>query len=193
MSNKLRIVNIGISSFYDALCAQDCEATQIDWHPPVKISEDMARMLDLTMQGELAEKIDAANEEAADMVIQADPAWVDILPAGEVVEGLDDYTVTHSGPPIAFDDMVMLHQRGMVSACLFEGWAKTEEEALELIKSGKMAGTIKQDAEGMAGGILKCVKNGLDGKTLLEGMSDYNIDSDVAKVRIAYAVYMKEN
>ena len=138
MSNKLRIVNIGISSFYDALCAQDCEATQIDWHPPVKISEDMARMLDLTMQGELAEKIDAANEEAADMVIQADPAWVDILPAGEVVEGLDDYTVTHSGPPIAFDDMVMLHQRGMVSACLFEGWAKTEEEALELIKSGKI-------------------------------------------------------
>ena len=65
--------------------------------------------------------------------------------------------------------------------------------AKELIKGGKMAGTIKQDAEGMARGILKCVKNGLDGKTLLDNMSDYNIDSDVAKVRIAYAVYMKEN
>jgi methyl-galactoside transport system substrate-binding protein len=65
--------------------------------------------------------------------------------------------------------------------------------AQELIKNGKMAGTIKQDAMGMAEGILKCVKNGLDGKTLLEGMSDYNIDSDVAKVRIAYAVYTKEN
>ena len=111
--SKLRIVNIGISSFYDALCAQECEAVQIDWHPPVKISEEMARMLDATMEGALAEKIDAANEAAADMIIEADPAWVDILPAGEVVEGLDDYTVTHSGPPIAFEDMVMLHQHQM--------------------------------------------------------------------------------
>ena len=31
-----------------------------------------------------------------------------------------------------------LHQRGMVSACLFEGWAKTEAEALKLIESGKL-------------------------------------------------------
>ena len=156
MSNKLRIVNIGISSFYDALTVQDCDAIQIDWHPPVKISEDMAKMLDATMEGDLAAKIDAANEEAADMIINADPAWVDVLPAGEVVEGLDDYTVTHSGPPIAFDDMVMLHQRGMVSACLFEGWAKTEEEALELIKSGKikMISALDTNTVGAGTGII---------------------------------------
>ena len=134
MDRKLRVVNIGISSFYDALTVQDCEAVQIDWRPPVKISDEMNRLVELTMNGELAAKIDAANEAAADLIIQADPAWVDVLPAGDVVEGLDDYTVTHSGPPIAFEDMVMLHQRGMVSACLFEGWAKTEEEALELME-----------------------------------------------------------
>ena len=115
MGKKLRIVNIGISSFYDALTTQDCEAVQIDWHPPVKVSDEMNRILDLTMNGELATKIDAANEAAADMIIQADPAWVDVLPAGEVVEGLDDYVVTHSGPPIAFEDMVMLHQIGRAS------------------------------------------------------------------------------
>ena len=135
---KLKIVNLGISSFYEALVNQDCEAVQIDWHPPVKLSDDLKRIVDATMEGEIAAKIDEANEAAADMVINADPAWVDILPAGEVVEGLDDYTVTHSGPPIAFEDMVMLHQRGMISACLFEGWAKNEEEALELIHSGKL-------------------------------------------------------
>ncbi len=32
----------------------------------------------------------------------------------------------------------MLHQRGLVSACLFEGWAKNEEEAVKLIRSGKL-------------------------------------------------------
>ena len=51
MGKKLRIVNIGISSFYDALTTQDCEAVQIDWHPPVKVSDEMNRILDLTMNG----------------------------------------------------------------------------------------------------------------------------------------------
>lgn len=86
----------------------------------------------------LNELISRANEAAADQLINADPVWEDVKPAGEVLEGMEDYTVTHSGPPIAYEDMVRLHQRGMVSACLFEGWAKTEEEALKLIHSGKI-------------------------------------------------------
>ena len=49
MGKKLRVVNIGISSFYDALTVQDCEAVQIDWQPPVKISEEMNHLLELTM------------------------------------------------------------------------------------------------------------------------------------------------
>ena len=156
MSEKLRVVNLGISSFYEALSSQDCTAAQIDWHPPVKLDEEMKKMLALTMEGELGAKIDEANEAAADMIIQADPAWVDIKPAGEVIEGLDDYTVTHSGPPIDFEDMVMLHQRGMVSACLFEGWAKTEEEALELIHSGKikMISALDTNTVGAGPGII---------------------------------------
>ena len=79
---------------------------------------------------DIKEKIKEANDQAVAYIINADPVWVDILPAGDVIAGLDDYTIVHSGPPIEYDDMVMLHQRGMVSACLFEGWAKTEAEAV---------------------------------------------------------------
>ena len=156
MAEKMKIVNLGISSFYDALVNQDCAVAQIDWHPPVKLSDELANQLALVNSGELAKKIDEANEAAADMIIQADPAWVDVKPAGEVVEGLDDYTVTHSGPPISFEDMVMLHQRGMVSACLFEGWAKTEAEALELIHSGKikMISALDTNTVGAGTGII---------------------------------------
>ena len=64
--------------------------------------------------------------------------------------------------------------------------------AKELIKSGKMTGTIKQDAEGMAKAICDSVKNGLDGKAIFDGMSDSNVDSGVAKLRIPYAVYLGE-
>ena len=84
------------------------------------------------------DKILSANLAAADALINADPVWEDVKPAGEVLEDMDDYTVTHSGPPIDYEDMVRLHQRGMISACLFEGWAKTEAEALKLIESGKL-------------------------------------------------------
>ena len=95
-------------------------------------------ILKITMNGELGKKIDEANTLAVNRLIDADPVWEDVRPAGEVLEGMEDYTVTHSGPPIAYEDMVRLHQRGMVSACLFEGWAKTEEEAVRLIRSGKL-------------------------------------------------------
>ena len=91
MAEKMKIVNLGISSFYDALVNQDCAVAQIDWHPPVKLSDELANQLALVNSGELAKKIDEANEAAADMIIQADPAWVDVKPAGEVVEGLDTY------------------------------------------------------------------------------------------------------
>ena len=95
-------------------------------------------MLKNLTQGALAGKIDVANALAVNRLIDADPVWEDVRPAGEVLEGMEDYTVTHSGPPIAYEDMVRLHQRGMVSACLFEGWAKTEAEAIRLIESGKL-------------------------------------------------------
>lgn len=54
------------------------------------------------------------------------------------MEGLEDHMILHSGPPVDYDDMVMLHKRGMVSAMLFEGWAKDEKEAVEIIRSGEI-------------------------------------------------------
>lgn len=65
--------------------------------------------------------------------------------------------------------------------------------ARELINAGKMTGTIKQDADGMADAILETVNNGLNGRGLTENMGAYNIDENVMKVRIAYAVYLGEN
>ncbi len=100
--------------------------------------EELIALAERIEQSALRAKIAKANQDAADMLIHADPVWVDILPAGEVVKGLGDYTVTHSGPPIDYENMTDLHKRGMISACLLEGWAKNEEEAKRLIASGKL-------------------------------------------------------
>lgn len=63
--------------------------------------------------------------------------------------------------------------------------------ARELIAAGKMTGTIKQDNEGMARALLHVTKNGMSGGNLLSGVTEFQIDSDVAKVRVSYSIYTK--
>lgn len=87
---------------------------------------------------DIKQRIAQANEQTAACLTDNDPWWTDIRPAGECVEGLKDHMILHSGPPIDYEDMVMLHKRGMVSAMLFEGWAKDEKEAVEIIRSGEI-------------------------------------------------------
>ena len=64
-----------------------------------------------------------------------DPYWVDVMPAGEFL-GLADKTVLHSGPPIEYGHMCGAHRRSVENACLFEGWAKSTDEARRLLESG---------------------------------------------------------
>lgn len=65
------------------------------------------------------------------------------------------------------------------------------DAAKELISSGKMTGTVKQDADGMASAICKLAVNGTtSGAHLLDGMTEYVIDDAVSKIRIAYAKFL---
>lgn len=97
-----------------------------------------------------------ANQRAAACITESDPWWVDVKPAGECVEGLEDHMILHSGPPVDYEDMVMLHQRGMVSAMLFEGWARDEKEAVERIRKGevKIDSALNHNTVGAGTGII---------------------------------------
>ena len=65
------------------------------------------------------------------------------------------------------------------------------ESAKTLIQAGKMAGTIRQDANGMAVALALLAKNALDeGKALMDGTEDMDLDEDVRKIRIPYAKYV---
>ncbi len=64
------------------------------------------------------------------------------------------------------------------------------DAAKDLIKKQKMAGTIKQDADGMAEAIALLAQNALDDKELMDGTKDYNVDKKAAKIRIAYGKYL---
>jgi methyl-galactoside transport system substrate-binding protein len=63
------------------------------------------------------------------------------------------------------------------------------ETAKQLIADNKMTGTVMQDAVGMAKTISTLVKNINDGAALMDNTGSFNVDSDVAKIRVPYAKY----
>ena len=85
---------------------------------------------------DIKEKIEAANAEAFDRIVSADPVLVDILPAGEVVPGLEDRMVLHSGPPVDWRHMSGAQRGSVIAMAIFEGWAADIRSAEDLLSHG---------------------------------------------------------
>ena len=67
------------------------------------------------------------------------------------------------------------------------------DAAKQLIADGKMTGTIKQDAEGMAEAIAFLTQNVAEGEAVMDGTDSYNISENVSnKIYIPYAAYTGE-
>lgn len=86
---------------------------------------------------------------------KGDPYWIDVQEAGDFL-GLADKTVLHAGPPIEYARMCRGHQRSMVNACFFEGWATSQDEAVRMLESGevKVESAFDYDTNGSGYGII---------------------------------------
>ncbi len=87
---------------------------------------------------ELKQKIELANQEAAQRLIQGDPVLVDIAPAGEVIPGLRGKMILHAGPPVEWPRMCGAQQGAILGMVLFEGWAQTVDEAEKMLGRGEI-------------------------------------------------------
>lgn len=85
---------------------------------------------------DIKQRIEAANQEAVGRMIAADPVLVDIAPAGQVIPGLEDRMVLHSGPPINWEHMCGAQRGAVIGMVLFEDWAGSVDEATRLLESG---------------------------------------------------------
>jgi hypothetical protein len=88
------------------------------------------------MVNDIKQRIKAANEEAVRRIVAADPVFIDVSPAGEVIPGLRDKMLMHSGPPIDWARMCGAQKGAAIGMLLFEGWAKSREEAIKLLDDG---------------------------------------------------------
>jgi hypothetical protein len=100
--------------------------------------------------------IRSANETCLKRIQESTANLVDVRLASEVVPGLSDYTVLHAGPPVTWDKMCGPMRGATIGACLYEGWAKTPDDAIALADSGKLSfdSCHSHDAIGPMSGII---------------------------------------
>lgn len=158
LHEDFEVANVGLRRFADELERADTHVIDMGWEPPFGGSPELARMLaDLADdQRGLGAKIRSANGKAAMRLIEAQPVLKDIAPAREVLDGLTDTTILHAGPPVAWEDMCGAVQGAVIGGLIYEGLAKTPDEAKELAGSGDItfAPCHSRDAVGPMAGVL---------------------------------------
>jgi hypothetical protein len=80
--------------------------------------------------------INTANQECLDRIQEGTAVWVDVREAREVVPGMEEHTVLHAGPPLTWDRMCGPMRGAVIGASMFEGWARTPEEAVSIAERG---------------------------------------------------------
>ena len=125
LSNGPRVVNVGLSRFADDLRAAGVPVTDVDWTPPASADARVLDALDLISGADphLTAQVEAANAIAIERMLAADPVLVDVRPAGEVVDGLEDRMVLHAGTANRVDPDVRSHARprSRVRSCSKDG------------------------------------------------------------------------
>ncbi len=82
--------------------------------------------------------IGSANRECIKRIQESTAVLVDIETARDVVPGMGERTVLHAGAPATWENMCGPMRGAVIGACMYEGWAKTPEEAIELAAGGEL-------------------------------------------------------
>ncbi|NMA66225.1 MAG: DUF1116 domain-containing protein [Clostridiaceae bacterium] len=86
----------------------------------------------------IKEQIDNANKKVMDILLNSQPTWVDVKPAGEVIPGFEKNMLLHPGPPIeSVNEIVPALRTSLCGALVHEGLAETMDKAWEMIKVGE--------------------------------------------------------
>lgn len=136
LSNKPKVINIGLSSFAEVIAKQGCEVVQYDWMPPAGGNVELIKMLNY-LRG--IKEIDEANQKVIARIVAGQPIMRDNVRAKEVIPELrEGKVILHAGPPIEYKDMVDPIQGSCVGAVLFEEWADNESDARKMLMSGEI-------------------------------------------------------
>ena len=131
----LSVVNVGLGSFADPVAAAGAPVARVQWSPPGG---------DPAVARALADRIgdpaaDAANKRAFEAYLSAEPVLEGIGIAREVVPGMGERMLLHSGPPIDWARMGGAMRGAVIGACLLEGWARDHDSARAMAERGEVS------------------------------------------------------
>lgn len=132
--SELKVVNLGLESFYKDLKEQNVKSMHVNWRPPSEASRKLAAL----EEDELKEKIEKANNEAVDRLLAAQPIILGIGQAGLDIPGMTKKTILHAGPPITWERMSEPLRGAIIGGLIYEGLAENEQEARILAASGEI-------------------------------------------------------
>ena len=149
---RLKLINVGLRSFYESLRAQGADVAHVDWRPPAGGDPELARLLARLDRPE----IDEANQKAAVKILAAKPVLVGIGTARDVIPGMKKRMILHAGPPIEWERMSGPTRGGVMGALVYEGWAGDVKEAEKIAASGEIefAPCHEHDSVGPMAGII---------------------------------------
>ncbi|MHB0966268.1 MAG: YlbE family protein [Bellilinea sp.] len=124
--------------------------------------------------------ITEANKKVVEAFMEARPVVVGTAKAIEVIPGMHKDLFLHAGPPITWERMAGPMKGAMVGALIFEGRAKTAEEANKLLESGqiKFAPCHEHASVGPMAGVISpsmavfIVENKTHGNKAYSGMNE---------------------
>jgi len=150
---ELRVVNVGLASFADAIRQSGATATQVQWTPPARGDRAVASALASLVKHPAVE---TANARAFEAYAAAMPVLEGLGIAGKCVPRMAGRTILHAGPPIEWSRMCGPMQGAILGAILYEGWAPTEKRARVLAAGGKLrfAPCHHHDAVGPMSGVI---------------------------------------
>ncbi|MGD0037761.1 MAG: DUF1116 domain-containing protein [Bacteroidota bacterium] len=130
---ELQVINIGLQSFKETLDACNVKSVQVDWKPPLAVSAWAAAVI-----RSQRDKIDQANQLAVQRIMNGKPALVGIGKAIDVIPGMKKNLLLHAGPPIRWERMCGPMKGAIIGALIYEGIAKSPEDAEQIVNSGKI-------------------------------------------------------
>ncbi len=138
LSEKPRIINIGLKSFAEVVEQFGCQVVQYDWAPPAGGNVKLIKTLNFLRN---YDQIDLWNQEVTAKIVASQPVLKDNVRAKEVIPEFarnNGKVILHAGPPVAYENMPDPMQGSCVGAVMFEEWADTEEEAREMLSRGEI-------------------------------------------------------
>ncbi|MDP2422929.1 MAG: DUF1116 domain-containing protein [Bacteroidales bacterium] len=127
----LQVVNIGLESFKDNIQNNGEKAIQVKWQPPAVVSSAAVSKLD-----ENFHKIEEANKKVLEIILSGKPVLKSMDVAINVIPGMQKNLILHAGPPISWNRMCGPTRGAIMGALIYEGMAKTPEQAEKLAASG---------------------------------------------------------